>query len=268
MSRPNSKGVMTGSAEEAAEPIEWEMRPGGMLVQKRDPDAAVATGPLIKIKVSHGLFGHDVSVPAHATFGDVKRLLIGDTGLQPSEMRLLFRGKEKEDGEPLHVAGVKDKAKLILVEDPAAREKKIQEQRKLDRIAQTCQAIGIIRGEVDKWATQVTNFQAATKSGNKPADQEMLGVSEMLMRQLLKLDGIEADGDAKALRRTEVKRIQNLVETIDGLRGLRMEPEPPSSEPNVVVTTNWETFDNGLGSLSAPPPAAAPHNTTDWETFD
>ena len=73
MSRPNSKGVLTGSAEEAAEPIEWEMRPGGMLVQKRDPDAAVATGPLIKIKVSHGLFGHDVSVSAHATFGKFNR---------------------------------------------------------------------------------------------------------------------------------------------------------------------------------------------------
>lgn len=69
MSRPNSKGVLTGSAEDSGEPIDWEMRPGGMLVQKRDPDAAVATGPLIKIKVSHGLFGHDVSVPAHATFG-------------------------------------------------------------------------------------------------------------------------------------------------------------------------------------------------------
>lgn len=66
----------------------------------------------------------------------------------------------------------------------------------------------------------------------------------------------------------QVKRIQNLVETIDSLRGLRMQPEPPASEPNVVVTTNWETFDNGLGSLSAPPPASAPHTNTDWETFD
>jgi len=87
--------------------------------------------------------------------GDVKRMLIGDTGLQPSEMRLLFRGKEKEDGEPLHLAGVKDKAKLILVEDPAAREKRIQEQRRLERIAQTCQVIGKIGGEVDNWASQV-----------------------------------------------------------------------------------------------------------------
>jgi hypothetical protein len=87
--------------------------------------------------------------------GDVKRMLVGDTGLQPSEQRLLFRGKEKEDGEPLHLAGVKDKAKLILVEDPAAKEKKILEQRKLERIARTCQAIGSIRGEIDNLATQV-----------------------------------------------------------------------------------------------------------------
>lgn len=268
MNQPNSKGLMTGSAEESTEPIEWEMRPGGMLVQKRDPDAAVATGPLVKIKVSHGLFGHDVSVPAHSTFGDLKRLLVGDTGLQPSEMRLLFRGKEKEDGEPLHLAGVKDKAKIILVEDPAAREKKIQEQRRLERIAKTCHAIGNIRAEVDKYASQVSRFQTAIKSGKKPADQEMLAVSEMLMRQLLKLDGIEADGDAKAMRRTEVKRIQNLVEKIDSLRGLRMEPAPPATDPTVVVTTNWETFDNGLGSLSAPPPASDSHQNTDWETFD
>ena len=60
---------MPGSSEEPADPIEWEMRPGGMLVQKRDPDAAIATGPIIRIKVSHGLFGHDINVSAHATFG-------------------------------------------------------------------------------------------------------------------------------------------------------------------------------------------------------
>lgn len=69
MNRTNSKGAMPGSSEEPADPIEWEMRPGGMLVQKRDPDAAIATGPIIRIKVSHGLFGHDINVSAHATFG-------------------------------------------------------------------------------------------------------------------------------------------------------------------------------------------------------
>jgi hypothetical protein len=41
MSWPNSKGVMTGSVEEGVGLIEWEIRPGGMLVQKWDPNAVV-----------------------------------------------------------------------------------------------------------------------------------------------------------------------------------------------------------------------------------
>lgn len=91
MNRPNSKAAAAGgSAEDSAEPIEWEMRPGGMLVQKRDPDAAVATGPLIKIKVSHGLFGHDVSVSAHATFGTFQVLyLLAPSSNMDAYLRML-----------------------------------------------------------------------------------------------------------------------------------------------------------------------------------
>lgn len=50
--------------------IDWEMRPGGMLVQKRD-DAPGPSGPMIKIKVSHGTAHHDLSVPAQSTFGKI-----------------------------------------------------------------------------------------------------------------------------------------------------------------------------------------------------
>lgn len=59
----NSRGVSEN------EQIDWELRPGGMLVQKRD-DGGGASGPMIKIKVSHGSYQHDISVPAQATFGD------------------------------------------------------------------------------------------------------------------------------------------------------------------------------------------------------
>lgn len=45
---------------------EWEVRPGGMLVQRRDGEAA---GPAIRIRVSHGAALRDVFVPAQATFG-------------------------------------------------------------------------------------------------------------------------------------------------------------------------------------------------------
>ncbi len=93
----------------------------------------------------------DVNVDA----GDVKRLLVPLTGLAPKEQRLLFKGVEKEDSEALHMAGVKDKAKLILVEDPAARERKVQEQYKQEKITRSYQIVTSIQAEVDKLAEQV-----------------------------------------------------------------------------------------------------------------
>jgi len=45
---------------------EWEVRPGGMLVQRRDGEAA---GPAVRIRVSYGGTYRDVVVPAQATFG-------------------------------------------------------------------------------------------------------------------------------------------------------------------------------------------------------
>uniref|UniRef100_A0A453C878 Ubiquitin-like domain-containing protein n=1 Tax=Aegilops tauschii subsp. strangulata TaxID=200361 RepID=A0A453C878_AEGTS len=38
------------------------------------------------------------------------------TGLEPREQRLLFRGKEREDSDHLHMVGVRDKDKVLLLE--------------------------------------------------------------------------------------------------------------------------------------------------------
>jgi len=38
----------------------------------------------------------------------VKKLLTAETGLQPDEQRVIFRGKERENGEYLDMCGVKD----------------------------------------------------------------------------------------------------------------------------------------------------------------
>lgn len=47
------------------------------------------------------------------------------TSLEPREQRLLFKGKERDDNEFLHMTGVKDKDKVLLLEDPAIKEKKL-----------------------------------------------------------------------------------------------------------------------------------------------
>lgn len=57
--------------------IEWELRPGGMLVQKRD-SGDNSSGPVIKIIVSHGSLHHHLTVPAHSTFGITQFLIFLD----------------------------------------------------------------------------------------------------------------------------------------------------------------------------------------------
>ena len=56
-------GSRTGASEDAEG--EWEVRPGGMLVQRRDGEE----GPTIRLRVSHGTALREVIVPAQATFG-------------------------------------------------------------------------------------------------------------------------------------------------------------------------------------------------------
>ena len=61
--------------------------------------------------------------------GELKVMLSMATGLQPREQRLLFRGKEREDTDHLHMVGVGDKDKVLLLEDPALKDMKLQAAR-------------------------------------------------------------------------------------------------------------------------------------------
>lgn len=65
----------------------------------------------------------------------------------------------------------------------------------------------------------------------------------------------------------QVRRVQNFVETLDNLKGRNSNPNSNSSNA-VSVATKWETFDSGVGSLSAPPSSSSGKITQDWEQFD
>ena len=58
--------------------------------------------------------------------GELKVVLSMVTGLEPREQRLLFRGKEREDSDHLHMVGVRDKDKVLLLEDPALKDMKLR----------------------------------------------------------------------------------------------------------------------------------------------
>ncbi|XP_044467167.1 BAG family molecular chaperone regulator 2-like [Mangifera indica] len=104
--------------------IKWELRPGGMLVQKRESGDSVGEAT-ITLRVSNVSKWHDISIEATSTFGELKMILSLVTCLEPREQRLLFKGKEREDNEYLHMVGVRDKDKVLLLQDPAIKEMKL-----------------------------------------------------------------------------------------------------------------------------------------------
>ncbi|CAN1188020.1 BAG family molecular chaperone regulator 2 [Linum perenne] len=134
-SSSSSSSNSSSSASYMNGEIKWEVRPGGMLVQKRqstDDHDTTTTGELITLRVSTVSQSHDISIEATSTFGELKMVLEMVTKLEPREQRVLFKGKEREDSEYLHMVGVRDKDKLLVLEDPAITEEK--NQNKLRRL--------------------------------------------------------------------------------------------------------------------------------------
>ncbi|WOL05250.1 hypothetical protein Cni_G13977 [Canna indica] len=60
--------------EEEKKAGEWEVTPSGMVVQKRDLDAAppAAVVPTIRVKVKHGAVYHEIYISSQATFGKLE----------------------------------------------------------------------------------------------------------------------------------------------------------------------------------------------------
>ncbi|KAK4432257.1 BAG family molecular chaperone regulator 4 [Sesamum alatum] len=172
----------------------------------------------VNIKVSHGLNQYEVTVPSNSSFGYLKCVIAQKLGLKPEMYKLFFRGKQKEDDEDLQTAGVKDNSEVLL------KDYTVSEQTVPQEVQETCvfskggEAVAEVRREVDKLEQQVLALQAVVDSGKKVDNKEIIYLSEMLMRQLLKLDGIEAEGEGRVQRKMEVRRVQSLVDTLDVLK--------------------------------------------------
>lgn len=273
------------------EAAEWEVRPSGMLVQRRDNHDhhdgsrdVHLTGDssghsIVKINVSLGPLQHEVFVPAHSTFGELKKEIALISGLNAEEQKVSFRGNEMEDNEHLDTADVKDNEKVLVLEDPTRNEKNVLEEltseekqfeevKDSEEMLKALIAIDGVRAEIDRLSDRVAAVEVAVNNGTKLANEEFEMPAELLMRQLLKLDGIEAEGEARVQRKAEVRRVQNLHETLDILKARNSNPIT-NSDKTVSVTTEWTTFDSGVGSLTPPPPTSSPTKVTEsWEQFD
>ncbi|KAL5166658.1 BAG family molecular chaperone regulator 4 [Glycine soja] len=226
--------------------MESEMCPGGMFVQRREAAAAADNGSAagndnmttVMVTVAHHSSHHHLYLPTNSTFWDVKRLLVHRT-----ERRLFFGGKEKDNEGHLHAEGVRDMSKLLLLEDASSEERKHEEIRKHNEMLKASEAVA-----------EVSVLEVAVDRGTRVSDKEFLMFTELLMRQLLKLDGIEAEGASCA----ELCRYTRFSE------GKELQPLYYHCKA-VSVATQWETFDSGMGSLNAPTSMTSSRNVIqDW----
>ncbi|KAG0466138.1 hypothetical protein HPP92_017718 [Vanilla planifolia] len=241
-------GGSSGSESDGVAEIEWELRPGGMLVQKRIVDPGTPPPPALCLRVSYGKSKIEISVSSRSTFWELKKLLEAETRLKPSEQRIMYKGKERENGEYLDRCGIKDRSKLVVVEDPSSCERRYIEMRRNVKIQDAARAISALSLEVDKLATQVKSIEKSISSGNKVPELQITTLIELLMRQAVKLDAIHAEGDASIQKNLQAKSVQKCVEALDVLK------QSNGKLNHVIVTTKWETFD--------------PPSTTQWEFFE
>ncbi|KAF7828316.1 BAG family molecular chaperone regulator 1-like isoform X1 [Senna tora] len=245
---------VVGTTAEAA----WELRPGGMLVQKRNSDAnrnnsvSLHTST-VKIKVKYGSTNHEIRISSHASFGELKKMLSERTGLHPEDQKLIFRNKERDSKSYLDEAKVKDGSKMVMEEDIQSRQRRALEMLKIANKDKISKCLTQINSEVDKFAKQVGALEESGRKGGIIAEMEVDELTENLMGILIKLDGIVAEGDLKLQRREQVKRVQKHIETLDKLKlpqetkvhtNEAEQKQPPMKHyESFVVTTKWETFD-------------------------
>ncbi|KAK2664658.1 hypothetical protein Ddye_003232 [Dipteronia dyeriana] len=202
---------------------ELEIRPGGMLVQKRNPDSdnqISASIPTIKVRVKYNSIYHEVCVTSQASFGELKKMLAERTGLHPEEQKLIYKKKERDSKAYLDAARVKNGSKFVLVEDIASRERRCLKMLKNARIEKASKSLAEISLEVDKLAHQVTDLQSAVASKGEKVllDIDLENLIGKLMTELVKLDGISIEGDLKLQKRVQERRVQKYIEILDTLK--------------------------------------------------
>ncbi|KAF3542015.1 hypothetical protein F2Q69_00025262 [Brassica cretica] len=251
---------------------EWELRPGGMVVQRRIDDSSNVPH-VIRVRVKYGSVHHEISINSQSTFGELKKRLSVKTGVHHQDMKILYKDKERDSKIFLDLCGVKDGSRLVLKEDPISQEKRFLEMRKLVAKEKANKSISDISFQADRLAGKLSAFDAVIGKGVKVEEKNLENLLEMLMNQLVKLDAILVDGDIK-LKKMQEERLQKYVEALDALKiknSMRPQTQPqlkpkiqPQHKERDVVTVEEETSRKCTASSPGPPVII----TTRWETFD
>ncbi|VAI20041.1 unnamed protein product [Triticum turgidum subsp. durum] len=222
------------AAKEALKEDEWEVRPGGMLVQKRDPGSDAPAGapvPTIRLKVKFNAVSHEIYISSQASFGDVKKMMSEKTGLHHEDQKVLYKGKEMDSKAFLDMSGVKDRSKLALLEDPDAQAKRLIEQRRADKAHRASKSVSRISLDVDKLATKEKRVQKYV---------ETLDVIRAKNAAAPKANGT-GNGQAKGDRSLH---LPPRPPPVSQRRQFKQQPAPATGKAAAAPpTASWETFD-------------------------
>ncbi|KAJ0238184.1 BAG family molecular chaperone regulator 2 [Hirschfeldia incana] len=283
---------------------EWELRPGGMVVQRRTDDSSNVPH-VIRVRVKYGSVHHEISINSQSTFGELKKILSVKTGVHHQDMKILYKDKERDSKMFLDLCGVKDGSRLVLKEDPISQEKRFLEMRKLVVKEKANKAVSDISFQADRLAEKLSAFDAVIGKGVKVEEENLESFLEMLMNQLVKLDAILVDGDIKLKKKIQEERLQKYVEALDVLKiknslqsqtHVKPQTQPQlkpqtqaqhkerdvvtaeeetsrkctasSPGPPVIITTRWETFDSHSTSGTEAKTVKPPHPKLKWVLFD
>ncbi|VAI74693.1 unnamed protein product [Triticum turgidum subsp. durum] len=115
--RPAAFSPMRESVAAAVQEEVWEVRPSGMLVQKRTPDSDPPPGgapvPTIRVKVKYAGVYHEVYINSQASFGELKKLMSEKTGLHPDDQKVVYKDRERDSKAFLDVDKLASKVSAL-----------------------------------------------------------------------------------------------------------------------------------------------------------
>lgn len=200
-------------------PKELEIRPGGMLVQKRDSSSSNSNQTsTIKVRVKYGSTYHDISISCQASFGELKKMLADHTGLHPLDQKLTYKKKERDSKAYLDVAKVKDGSKMVLVEDIASKERRCLEMLRNAKMEKSSKSLSQISLEVDKLVDKVKALETTVCRRGKVQQMDVDDLTGLLMTCLVKLDEVAAIGDLRLQKTMLEKKVQKHIETLDAMK--------------------------------------------------
>ncbi|XWS20683.1 hypothetical protein CRYUN_Cryun31cG0124100 [Craigia yunnanensis] len=276
------------AGESSVNPKEWDVRPGGMLVQKRDSSSNQSSVlvPTIGVRVKYGSTYHEIRISSQASFGELKKMLADHTGLHPLDQKLTYKKKERDSKAYLDVARVKDGSKIVLVEDIASKERRCLEMLKNTKMEKSSKSLSQIRLEVDKFAEQVKALETTVSRGGKVQLKDVNNLTGLLMTSLVKLDELAVIGDLRLQKRMLEREVQNHIETLDAMKLQNKMPRnngdkiPAKQHEHSMgkgpITTQNEQMQENQKSLTAQMPMLQQQQrqsesvvfTTKWEIFD